>query len=129
MEVAIVGAIRWQIGDRIVVVVIVEDVRQRCLQTVSVVDGVSACALWQIVHRNVLGARSLLEKLCSMRRRDDSANTVGDFSARYNSSGSLITVKYPKTGTPFQGNMIPGSRIIALGSRCLISFRCQQGTF
>lgn len=39
----------------------------------------------------------------------------GDFSQSRNVSGGLIVVKDPQTGMPFPGNMIPQSRINALG--------------
>jgi hypothetical protein len=39
----------------------------------------------------------------------------GDFSQLFNASGKLIAIKDPLTGQPFEGNVIPASRIYAGG--------------
>jgi hypothetical protein len=46
----------------------------------------------------------------------------GDFSKSFNTGGSLIVIRDPQTGLPFQGNVIPTSRIDANGQKLLSMF-------
>jgi hypothetical protein len=46
----------------------------------------------------------------------------GDFSQSFNTTGSLIVIRDPNTGSPFPGNVIPANRFSPIGSAMLNLF-------
>jgi hypothetical protein len=66
----------------------------------------------ELLGSKVLFAQKLVNTPTALERQ-------GDFSQSFNTNGSLITIKDPRTGQPYPGNQIPASQINALGQAIL----------
>lgn len=58
----------------------------------------------------------------ALSRVPSALERTGDFSNSLDTSGKLITVKDPTTGTPFAGNLIPAARLSAIGQSMMNIF-------